>query len=95
MPTLAWACLRALSGHPLAVRGKDSLSSRNNPVPGRSYSIALAQILSHRRSQPLRGDNRSDAVRLAMADLAADNLIGYLVHGKPLTPLNPQVLARA
>ena len=33
--------------------------------------------------------------RLAMADLAADNLIGYLVHGKPLTPLNPQVLARA
>jgi len=31
--------------------------------------------------------------RLAMANLAADNLIGYLVHGKPLTPLNPQVLA--
>ncbi len=32
--------------------------------------------------------------RLAMANLAADNLIGYLVHGKPITPLNPQVLAR-
>ena len=30
--------------------------------------------------------------RLAMADLAADNLIGYLVHGKPLTPLNAAVL---
>ena len=30
--------------------------------------------------------------RLAMAQLAADNLIGYLVHGKPLTPLNPQVV---
>ena len=30
--------------------------------------------------------------RLAMAQLAADNLIGFLVHGKPLTPLNPQVL---
>ena len=30
--------------------------------------------------------------RLAMANLAADNLIGYLVHGKPLTPLNPAVL---
>jgi gluconate 2-dehydrogenase len=27
-----------------------------------------------------------------MAELAADNLIGYLVHGKPLTPVNPQVL---
>lgn len=30
--------------------------------------------------------------RMAMAQLAADNLIGYLVHGKPLTPLNPQVV---
>jgi glyoxylate/hydroxypyruvate/2-ketogluconate reductase len=27
--------------------------------------------------------------RLAMAHLAADNLIGYLLHRKPLTPLNP------
>jgi gluconate 2-dehydrogenase len=32
------------------------------------------------------------ATRRAMADLAADNLIGALVHGKPLTPLNPEVL---
>jgi len=31
--------------------------------------------------------------RLAMAHLAADNLIGYLVDGKPVTPINPQVLA--
>jgi gluconate 2-dehydrogenase len=30
--------------------------------------------------------------RKAMAGLAADNLIGFLVHGKPLTPLNPQLL---
>ncbi len=30
--------------------------------------------------------------RLAMANLAADNLIGFLLHGQPLTPLNPQVL---
>jgi len=30
--------------------------------------------------------------RLAMAQLAADNLTAYLVHGKPLTPLNPQVV---
>lgn len=30
--------------------------------------------------------------RLAMADLAADNLIGFLTQGKPLTPLNPHVL---
>ena len=32
--------------------------------------------------------------RRAMTDLAADNLIGFLIHGKPLTPLNPEVLAR-
>ena len=32
--------------------------------------------------------------RRAMATLAADNLIGFLLHGKPLTPLNPEVLTR-
>lgn len=31
--------------------------------------------------------------RRAMADLAADNLVGFLVNGKPLTPLNAEVLA--
>ncbi len=31
--------------------------------------------------------------RLAMANLAADNLIGFLAHGQPVTPLNPQVLS--
>jgi gluconate 2-dehydrogenase len=31
--------------------------------------------------------------RRAMANLAADNLIGFLLKGKPLTPLNPEVLA--
>ena len=30
--------------------------------------------------------------RLAMANLAADNLIGFLTQGKPLTPINPGVL---
>jgi gluconate 2-dehydrogenase len=30
--------------------------------------------------------------RQAMADLAVDNLIGFLVDGKPVTPLNPAVL---
>ena len=32
--------------------------------------------------------------RMAMANLAADNLIGFLIHGKPLTPLNPEVLIK-
>ena len=31
--------------------------------------------------------------RLAMAHLAADNLLGYLLHGKALTPLNAAVAA--
>jgi glyoxylate/hydroxypyruvate/2-ketogluconate reductase len=35
------------------------------------------------------------ATRKAMAQLAADNLVGYLVHGKPVTPLNPEVLQGA
>jgi len=30
--------------------------------------------------------------RKAMANLAVDNLVGFLLHGKPLTPLNPEVL---
>ncbi len=33
--------------------------------------------------------------RLAMTQLAADNLIGFLLHGKALTPLNPEVLSWA
>ena len=32
--------------------------------------------------------------RRAMADLATDNLIGFLTQGKALTPVNPDVLAR-
>ena len=30
--------------------------------------------------------------RMAMARLAADNLIGFLIHGKALNPLNPEAL---
>ena len=33
--------------------------------------------------------------RMAMAKLAADNLVGFLVHGKALTPLNPEALTGA
>jgi gluconate 2-dehydrogenase len=34
------------------------------------------------------------ATRRAMADLAADNLISYLIQGKALTPINPDVLGK-
>jgi len=33
------------------------------------------------------------STRLAMANLAADNLIGYLENKKPLTPLNPKAIS--
>ena len=36
----------------------------------------------------------SAPTRLAMGNLAADNLIGYLTAGKPLTPLNPERLKK-
>jgi hypothetical protein len=29
-----------------------------------------------------------------MADLAADNLIDFLVHGRARTPINPDMLGR-
>jgi len=32
--------------------------------------------------------------RRAMADLAAGNLVGFLVNGQPLTPLNPEILKK-
>jgi glyoxylate/hydroxypyruvate/2-ketogluconate reductase len=32
--------------------------------------------------------------RKAMANLAADNLIAFFANGKPLTPLNPEVLSK-
>ena len=34
------------------------------------------------------------ATRLAMANLAADNLIAFFDNGTPVTPLNPEVLTR-
>ena len=35
----------------------------------------------------------TQATRLAMAHLAADNLIAYLLNNQALTPLNPEVRA--
>jgi len=37
----------------------------------------------------------TEGTRRAMANLAVDNLVGFLVHGKPLTPLNAAVLGQA
>ena len=35
----------------------------------------------------------TEGTRRAMADLAVDNLVGYLLHGRAVTPLNPGVIA--
>ena len=35
----------------------------------------------------------TEGTRRAMADLAVDNLVGYLLHGRTVTPLNPGVIA--
>lgn len=35
----------------------------------------------------------TEGTRRAMADLAVDNLMGYLLHGRAVTPLNPGVIA--
>ena len=36
----------------------------------------------------------TEGTRRAMAALAVDNLIGFLVNGKAVTPLNPEVLTQ-
>jgi len=33
------------------------------------------------------------ATRMAMANLAADNLIGFLTQGRAVTPINPEALS--
>ena len=40
-------------------------------------------------------DRISGSSENTMANLAADNLIDFLLHGKALTPLNPEVLGQA
>ena len=37
----------------------------------------------------------TEGTRRAMADLAVDNLVGYLLHGRAVTPLNPEAIATA
>ena len=37
----------------------------------------------------------TEGTRRAMASLAVDNLVGYLVNGSAVTPLNPEVSTKA
>ncbi|RYF54800.1 MAG: D-glycerate dehydrogenase, partial [Comamonadaceae bacterium] len=58
----------------------------------RDKRIAAAGLDVFEGEPKVHPDLLTVPTRRAMADLAADNLIGFLVHGKPLTPLNPEVL---
>ena len=79
------ALAAALRQGRLAAAGLDVFEGEPTVYPD-LLSLSNVVLTPHIASSTL-------ATRRAMADLAADNLIGFLVRGKPLTPLNPQVLA--
>jgi len=81
------ALAQALQDRRIAAAGLDVFEGEPKVHPG-LLKVPNVVLTPHIASATIK-------TRLAMAELAADNLIGYLVHGKPLTPLNPQVLARA
>jgi gluconate 2-dehydrogenase len=64
---------------------------RPRRVRGRAQGAPRPADRAQRRAHAAHRQ-RHRAHAPAMADLAADNLIGFLVNGKPLTPLNPEVL---
>lgn len=81
------ALARALKAGKIAAAGLDVFEGEPKVNPA-LLELSNVVLTPHIASATL-------GTRRAMADLAANNLIGYLVHGKPLTPLNPGVLAAA
>jgi gluconate 2-dehydrogenase len=81
------ALAEALSQGRLAAAGLDVFEGEPSVNPA---LVALRNVVltPHIASATL-------ATRRAMAQLAADNLVAYLLHGKALTPLNPQLLTGA
>ncbi|CAN7518876.1 D-glycerate dehydrogenase [Pseudorhodoferax sp. LjRoot39] len=78
------ALARALKDRRIAAAGLDVFEGEPSVHPD-LLSVPNVVLTPHIASA-------SVPTRLAMANLAADNLIGYLVHGKPLTPLNAAAL---
>ncbi|MBC7703509.1 MAG: D-glycerate dehydrogenase [Rhodoferax sp.] len=78
------ALAQALSERRIAAAGLDVFEGEPQVLPS---LLALSNIVltPHIASATL-------PTRRAMANLAADNLIGFLIEGKPLTALNPAVL---
>ncbi len=79
------ALAAALAAHQIAGAGLDVFEGEPTVNPA---LLALKNVVL----TPHIG-SATVPTRMAMSNLAADNLIGFLLHNKPLTALNPQVLA--
>ncbi|HYD75740.1 D-glycerate dehydrogenase [Ramlibacter sp.] len=79
------ALAKALREHRIAAAGLDVFEGEPKVHPD-LLTVPNVVLTPHIASATI-------PTRMAMANLAADNLIGYLVNGKPVTPLNPEVLA--
>jgi gluconate 2-dehydrogenase len=80
------ALAAALRSRQIAAAGLDVFEGEPKVHPG-LLTVPNVVLTPHIASA-------SVPTRLAMGNLAADNLIGYLVNGKPLTPLNPDILKK-
>ncbi len=79
------ALARALQSHRIAAAGIDVFEGEPTVHPA-LLDCSNVVLTPHIASA-------SVATRLAMAQLAADNLIAALTGGVPPTPVNPEVLA--
>lgn len=79
------ALARALRNKSIAAAGLDVFEGEPSVHPD-LLSLPNVVLTPHIASATL-------PTRLAMANLAADNLIGYLISNKPLTPLNQAQVA--
>ena len=81
------ALAQALRGQRIAAPGLDVFEGEPRVHPD-LLTVPNVVLTPHIASATVK-------TRRAMADLAADNLVGFLVNGKPLTPLNAQQLGAA
>lgn len=80
------ALAEALRTQRIAAAGLDVFEGEPQVHPG-LLSVPNVVLTPHIASATV-------GTRRAMAALAVDNLVGYLLHQTPVTPLNPEVLLR-
>jgi gluconate 2-dehydrogenase len=81
------ALAQALKNRQIAAAGLDVFEGEPSVHPD-LLTVPNVVLTPHIASATLK-------TRRAMADLAADNVIGFLTQGKALTPINPEVLSVA